>query len=120
MKFPKEWLRDNVAWGPGGGVVLIYNKTVDTTRWSTVHEAVFQFEGVYYKTSYRNAATECQEEQPYEYDDDVVEVEVVKPYYTISINYLTMAEVMECAVKLLPVDDGPSPMLARLHTIEKQ
>lgn len=119
MKFNNKWLRHNVAWGPGDGVTIIYDNVVDSTRWSVIHEVVFQHDGVYYKSSYRVAATECQDEDPYEYNDEETEVTVVEPYYVVSISYLTADDVEASGVKPLKVDGGPFPVLARLYVTEK-
>lgn len=122
MTFDKEWLRETVAWGPalGSGVTILYKTIVDSTRWSLVYEAVFEFESVCYKTSYRVGATEYQDEDPYEYDDDPVTVEVVEPCYTIHIDYLTADEITARGVKTMKVDGGPPPALARLYVTDKQ
>ena len=40
---------------------------------------VFKFDGKFYITSYGRAATECQDEQPYEYDEDDIECQEVFP-----------------------------------------
>lgn len=48
---------------------------ISTTRWSVHYEGVFQDKvlGETYATSYSRAATENQDERPYEYDGDFIE-----------------------------------------------
>lgn len=47
-------------------------KLVDTTRWTTVHEIIFEHEGKHYKTWYRRSATVLKDEEPWEYEDEVI------------------------------------------------
>lgn len=56
----------------------IFDRIVDTTRWSIVHEIVFKDKGKLYMTTYSEGATECQDEIPWEYDDEIecIEIEV--------------------------------------------
>lgn len=51
----------------------IMDRIIDTTRWSIVHELVFEDHGKFYMTTYSEGATECQDERPWEYDDDEIE-----------------------------------------------
>ena len=51
----------------------IVNRIVDTTRWSIIHEIVFEDNGKFYMTTYSEGATECQDEKPWEYNDDEIE-----------------------------------------------
>lgn len=50
----------------------------DQSRWSTVHEIVFQYDGRFYETTYQHGSTEMQEERPWE-DIDEVECWEVEP-----------------------------------------
>lgn len=54
---------------------LVTSKIVDVTRWSIVHEDVYQrlSDKKFFKTTYRKGATEMQDERPYEYVDAVFE-----------------------------------------------
>jgi hypothetical protein len=70
MKFKKEFLREVIE-------DAIEDKIVDNSRWSIIHEAIFQHEGKFYLTSYSVGATEQQDEQPYEYDKDKIECQEV-------------------------------------------
>ena len=54
--------------GDGGVGKVLEDEIVDTSRWSEIHELIFSREGRTYQTGYSRAATECQEEQPWEYD----------------------------------------------------
>ena len=54
----------------------IFDRIVDTTRWSIVHEIVFEDNGKFYMTTYSEGATEIQDERPWEYDDEIECTEV--------------------------------------------
>lgn len=54
----------------------VVDRIIDTTRWSIVHEIVFEDNGKFYMTTYSEGATECQDERPWEYDDEVKCTEV--------------------------------------------
>jgi len=58
-------------------------------RWSIYHDMIFKdiAFGRYYLTSYSEGATECQDESPYEHDDEMIECREVEPYEKISISY---------------------------------
>lgn len=71
--FSRDYLRDELDL-PYSGVIV--DKIVDTTRWSIVHELVFEDNGKFYMTTYSVGATECQDESPWEYDDEVECTEV--------------------------------------------
>ena len=55
---------------------LIKDDIIDTTRWSIVHEIVFEDKGKFYMTTYSEGATEYQDERPWEYEDEVKCTEV--------------------------------------------
>ena len=65
-----------ILWDEEGTVVL--NEISDHNRWSTIHRFVFKPEGEnrLYETSYSKGATEQQDEQPWQYEDEVECVEV--------------------------------------------
>ncbi len=85
MKFKREFLVDelDLPWSAKE------NKVIDTSRWSTFHEIIFEHEGKYYQTSYSVGSTEYQDERPWEYEDEVdcTEVElkevVVKQWVSV-------------------------------------
>lgn len=54
----------------------IFDRIVDTTRWSIIHEIVFEDNEKFYMTTYSEGATECQDERPWEYDDKIECTEV--------------------------------------------
>lgn len=54
----------------------IVDRIVDTTRWSIVHEIVFEDDGKFYMTTYSTGATEMQYERPWEYEEEVECTEV--------------------------------------------
>lgn len=56
----------------------IKDKVWDNSRWSIFHEIIFEHEGKFYQTSYSVGATECQDEGPWEYEDEVECTEVEK------------------------------------------
>lgn len=49
----------------------IHDRIVDTSRWSTHHEIVFEDNGKFYMTGYSEGATELQDGRPWEYEDEV-------------------------------------------------
>lgn len=54
------------------GVELIDDSITDTSRWSIHHSIIFRWtDGKTYRAYYSESATECQDESPWEYDDDV-------------------------------------------------
>ncbi|UZD72353.1 hypothetical protein [Bacillus siamensis] len=60
----------------------ILEEITDTSRWSIHYRIVFAYQDKFYETTYREGATELQEERPWEYDDQVecfeVELKEVK------------------------------------------
>ena len=57
----------------------IYNKVTDIGRWSTYYEQVFKIGDRFFKTHYSKGSTETQEESPYEYEGEWIEVVEVVP-----------------------------------------
>lgn len=47
------------------------NTIVDNSRWSIIHEIIFEYEGKTYRTTYSVGATEDQDEGPWEYEDEI-------------------------------------------------
>lgn len=72
--FNKEYLTKEL--GLPYDCKLIEDDIIDTTRWSIVHEIVFEDKGKFYMTTYSEGATECQDEKPWEYDDEIECTEV--------------------------------------------
>jgi len=67
----------------------VYNKVTDTSRWSTHYEQVFKLNGKYYQTYYSEGSTEMQDEAPYEYEGEWVEVTEVVPKEVTVTKYVT-------------------------------
>lgn len=72
--FNKEYLTKEL--GLPYDCKLIEDDIIDTTRWSIVHEIVFEDNGKFYMTTYSEGATEYQNERPWEYEDEVKCTEV--------------------------------------------
>lgn len=87
--FNKEYLTKEL--GLPYDCKLIENDIIDTTRWSIVHEIVFEDKGKFYMTTYSEVATEYQDERPWEYEDEVkcteVELKEVKVKKWIPVEY---------------------------------
>lgn len=68
---------------------LVQAKLLDTTRWSHVYERIYEDldTGKFWSTTYSTGATECQDESPYEYDGDVIELVEVVPVEVTKIIY---------------------------------
>lgn len=54
----------------------ITDKIIDNTRWSLIHEIVFEDNGKFYQTTYSEGATEMQMEKPWEYENKIECIEV--------------------------------------------
>lgn len=87
--FNKEYLTKEL--GLPYDCKLIEDDIIDTTRWSIVHEIVFEDKGKFYMTTYSEGATEYQDERPWEYEDEVkcteVELKEVKVKKWIPVEY---------------------------------
>ncbi len=88
MLFSKEFLIDGIFDKKN----TISETLCDTSRWSISYKRIFKFEDKYYRTFYNTAATECQDESPYEYEDDQIECEEVFPTEVKVIKYLSKKE----------------------------
>lgn len=67
-KFSKDYLKNELDLPYSNTIV---DRIIDTTRWSIVHEIVFEDNGKFYQTTYSEGATEMQDERPWEYEDEV-------------------------------------------------
>lgn len=74
VKFSKEFMLDEIL----DSKKVLEDNIVDNSRWSIIHEMVFEHEGKFYSTTYSVGATERQDESPWEYEDEVECVEVHK------------------------------------------
>jgi len=68
VKFSKDYLKNELDLPYENAIV---ENIIDTTRWSIIHEIVFADKGKFYRTTYSEGATECQDERPWEYEDEV-------------------------------------------------
>lgn len=73
VKFSKDYLKNELDLPYENTIV---DEIIDTTRWSIVHEIVFEDKGKFYQTIYSEGATECQDERPWEYQDEIECMEV--------------------------------------------
>lgn len=89
-QFTGEFCRD-VVYGDAEGAKVISDTIYETSRWSVLHELIFEYEGKIYRTGYSEGATEMQDESPFEYDttvecDEVEAREVlVTQYFSIPL-----------------------------------
>lgn len=71
--FSKDYLMDELDL-PYDNIIV--DRIVNTTRWSIIHEIVFEDNGKFYMTTYSEGSTEIQDERPWEYDDEIECTEV--------------------------------------------
>lgn len=74
MKFPKGFLIDLLD----DRTNIVRDEPWDHSRWCIIYELIFKHKGKFYRTNYRKAATEIQDEQPWEYETEVECEEVVE------------------------------------------
>jgi len=80
VKFKKsELLNLNLPW------TAISDTIVGHRRWTVDHSIIFIKDKRYYRTLYSVGATECQDEKPWEYEDEVECEEVQKVIKTITV-----------------------------------
>ena len=68
VRFSRDYLMKELDLPYGNTIV---DNIIDTTRWSIIHEIVFEDNGKFYRATYSEGATECQDERPWEYEDEV-------------------------------------------------
>jgi hypothetical protein len=83
MKIPADVAKDILFEEIGGEI--IEDKIISHSRWSVIHSLIIKYNDKYYKTSYSVGATEYQDEQAWEYDDEVELVEVHQVPKTIMV-----------------------------------
>lgn len=66
----------------------VYDRICDTSRWSEHHEQVFSIGDRFFMTYYSVGATEMQDESPYEYESEWVEVTEVVPKQVTVTKYV--------------------------------
>src|SRR5690625_1014068 len=67
---------------------IIHDNVIDTDRWSTHYEQVFSIGERYFRTHYSKGSTEMQDEAPYEYEGEWVEVTEVVPKQVTVTKYV--------------------------------
>lgn len=82
--FDAKVLRELVIEG-SDDMEIIENTLTGKSRWADIHTMVFKFEGKFYKSEYRQGATESQEEGPFEYVDSVDCIEVEPKEKTVIV-----------------------------------
>lgn len=85
--FKKKDLQELIWGGSASGFDVISCQLKGNSRWSLNYELIFKFEDKYYKSGYSAGATENQNESPYEYDEDDIECDEVKPVEKVVIVY---------------------------------
>ena len=66
------------------GVTLIERELHDLTRWGVIYREILGHSGRFYETFYEVGATEMQDMEPYEYEDDAIQLAEVYPVEKIS------------------------------------
>ncbi len=61
----------------------IEDNIIDNTRWSIIHEIIFEYNNKFYRTEYSIGATEMQDECPWDYMDEVECEEVIQKPITV-------------------------------------
>ena len=74
------------------GVEVIEDTVTGNSRWSVQHRLIVKIKDKFYETHYQVASTECQDEQPWEYDNKVVFEEVKMVAKTIDVWELVLNE----------------------------
>jgi hypothetical protein len=57
-------------------VEVLEDTQIGTTRWSIRHKLIVRIKDKFYSTIYATGATECQDEQPWQYEKEVTFTEV--------------------------------------------
>lgn len=73
---------------------IMEDEIIDTSRWSSIYKQVFKDKqtGKFYTTTYSTGATECQDEQPYEYESDTITLDEVVAKEVTTIQYVKVSE----------------------------
>lgn len=72
MKAFSKKMMQEIAYDDYSEANLIEDNIVEVSRWSIIHEIIFEYKEKFYKSSYSKGATEMQDESPYEYDEDMI------------------------------------------------
>ena len=82
----------NIVWDDTDEWLKIQNNIVDTSRWSESHEGVYKHKPTnkYYEFGWSEGLTERQEEQPFEYDDDIITPQEVESKEVLKIIWVAV------------------------------
>lgn len=84
IKIPKNEALD-ILWDDNGAIIR--DKIISKSRWSIRHELIFIYtDRKYYRTTYQEGATEYQDENPWQYVDEV-ECTEVEPFQETVTNF---------------------------------
>jgi len=72
-------------------VEIISDDVIGQRRWSTDHELVIKHSGKYYRTYYSVGSTECQDEGPWENDDEV-QLQEVYPAQVVTTVFMPVKD----------------------------
>ncbi len=81
MKYTKEQMQDMAyGYGESDKLIEVEKKITSVSRWSIHYTVIFKDvdTGKHYSSSYSRGATEAQDESPYEYANDEIEVTEVE------------------------------------------
>ena len=73
---------------------IVENDIIDTCRWSEIYNFTVHDKETnkYYNTTYSCGATECQDEGPWEYEGDLINVTEVEPKEVTVIRYVPVTK----------------------------
>lgn len=88
--FPKSELKDLVYEDETDNLVKVKDEITGKRRWSLDYELIFKEKATekFYSVGYSVGATEQQDESPFEYEADNVEVIEVRPVEKTVIEYV--------------------------------
>lgn len=67
----EKWKARDILWGDSLDGKVIQDTITHNSRWNIHHEIVVEYKGEFYLAYYSVGATEQQDEQAWEYDEDV-------------------------------------------------
>lgn len=77
VTFNKSFLQ-SILWGENESVTMMENEITGHSRWSINYLLTFEHNGRYFQVAYSRGATEQQDEQPFEYEDDMIKCDEVE------------------------------------------
>ncbi len=80
MLFSKDFLQEM-------DFEIVLEEIYDQRRWVTCFEQIFKHEGKLYRTHFERGSTEGQDNEPYEYEDDMIECDEVIAVEKLTIVY---------------------------------